>query len=299
MSILVLGTLALDSLKTPCGERKNILGGSATHFSMAARLFTEVHLSAIIGEDFPKRNIDFLRKKDIILTSLVRGKGRSFRWQGEYKGDLNTAVTLNTELGVLTGFKPVLAGRQRGIRYVFLANIDPDIQRYLLERMCRVKLAGLDSMNYWIRNKRKSLVRLLKKIDIYLANEGEAKELSGEQNIVKAARALKKIGPAMVVIKKGEHGVLFYCDRFICSLPAYPVYTVVDPTGAGDTFAGGFMGYLARAGRISEGHIRKAIAYGVTCASFNLEGFGVSRTSRLTLTEVNRRLNELKKIVNF
>ena len=299
MSIIVLGTLALDSVKTPFGERKNILGGSAAHFSLAARLFTDVHLSAVVGADFPQQYIDFLEKKGIILTSLIKSNGGSFRWQGEYKGDLNTAITISTHLGVLSIFTPTLAREQRGIEYVFLANIDPDLQRYLLERMPAVKLAGLDSMNYWISNKRKSLLKLLKKIDIYLANEGEARQLSGESNLVSAARALRKLGPPMVVIKKGEHGVLFYCDDFIYCLPAFPVEKIIDPTGAGDTFAGGFMGYLAKQRKIRESNIREAVAYGVVCASFNVEGFGLDKTSRLTMQDLNRRLNKLKEIISF
>lgn len=299
MSIIVLGTLALDTIKTPYGERQNILGGSAAHFSMAARLFTDVHLVAIVGSDFPKRYIDFLLGKDIILTSVIKARGPSFRWCGEYKNDLNTAVTLSTKLGVLSVFKPRIAQHQRNIGYIFLANIDPDIQRHLLEHMRCAKLVGLDSMNYWIRNKQKSLVRLLKKIDIYLANEDEAKELSGEHNLIKAAKTLRRMGPSMVVIKKGEHGVLFYCDKFIFSLPAYPVHRIVDPTGAGDTFAGGFMGYLAKQGRLNNSAIKKAIAYGVTCASFSVEGFGLNKTSKLGMKELNYRVNRLKKIINF
>lgn len=299
MSIIALGTLALDTVKTPYGHRQNILGGSAAHFSMAARLFTDVHLVAVIGSDFPQRYIDFLQKKGIILTSVTRNPGRSFRWKGEYKGDLNTAITLSTELGVLSVFKPCVVRHQRSIGYIFLANIDPDIQRHLLEHMYSPKLVGLDSMNYWIKNKRKSLKQLLKKIDIYLANETEAKELSGEHNLIKAAKSLRQMGPSMVVIKKGEHGVLFYGNRFIFSLPAYPVHRLVDPTGAGDTFAGGFMGYLAKQDRLKSADIKKAIAYGVTCASFTVEGFGLSRISRLNLKELNYRLHRLKKIINF
>lgn len=299
MSIIVLGTLALDTVRTPYGERKNILGGSAAHFSMVARLFTDVHLVAIVGSDFPKCYIDFLQKKGIILTSVIKVEGRSFRWQGEYKNDLNTAITLSTELGVLSIFKPRIAEYQRGIEYIFLANIDPDIQRHLLEHMDSPRLVGLDSMNYWIRNKRKSLVRLLKKIDIYLANEGEAKELSGEHNLIKAAKSIRCIGPSMVVIKKGEHGVLFYCDKFIFSLPSYPVHKIVDPTGAGDTFAGGFLGYLAKQRNLRNNNIRKAIAYGVASASFNVESFGINKTSKLTMGELNHRINKLREVINF
>lgn len=299
MSIIVLGTLALDTLKTPHAERKNILGGSATHFSMVARLFTDVHMVTIVGEDFPQRYIDFLQKKGIILASLTKSKGRSFRWQGEYKNDLNTAFTLGTELGVLSTFKPSVTDCQRNIGHIFLANIDPDIQRRLLENMRTVKLVALDSMNYWIKNKRKSLLRLLKRIDIYLANEDEIKELSAEHNLVLAAKSIRKIGPPMVVIKKGEHGVLFYCDKFIFTLPTYPVKSVVDPTGAGDSFAGGFMGYLSKRGRLGDRDIKKAIAYGVASGSFSVEGFGVEQTSRLTMKKLDKRLNELKNIINF
>lgn len=299
MSIIVLGTLALDSVRTPSGERQNILGGSAAHFSMAARLFTDVHLVAIVGSDFPKRYVGFLEKKGIILTSVVKGEGRSFRWRGEYKNDLNTAITLSTELGVLSAFKPTVARNQRGIEYIFLANIDPEIQKHLLGHMRSTKLVGLDSMNYWIRNKRESLIKLLRKIDIYLANENEAKELSGEGNLLRAAKALRKMGPSMVVIKKGEHGVLFYCDKFIFSLPAYPVHRIIDPTGAGDSFAGGFMGYLAKQRKLRGADIKKAIAFGVTCASFNVEGFGLNRTSKLTMKELNCRVNKLRECINF
>lgn len=299
MSIVVLGTLALDTVKTPHGRRENILGGSAAHFAMAARFFTDVNLVAVIGEDFPKRYIDFLKKKGVLLHSVTTDKGHSFRWHGEYKGNLGAAITINTEPGVLSVFKPMITERQRWIRYLFLANIDPDIQMYLLKNMHALKLVGLDSMNYWIRNKRESLMRLLKKVDIYLANDAEAHELSGQHNLIKAARSLRKLGPAMVVIKKGEHGVLFYCDEFIFSLPAYPVHKLIDPTGAGDTFAGGFMGYLAKVNRLKDKYIKKAIAYGVVCASFNVEGFGLKRTSDVRLEEINTRLKELRSITNY
>lgn len=299
MSILVLGAVALDTVKTPYGLRRHMLGGSAVHFAMAARLFTNVNLVAIIGKDFPSEYINFMHRKGIILTSLIKDKGATFKWEGEYKGDLNTALTLNTELGVLSVFRPVISEEQRGIEYIFLANVDPDIQRHLLQKLRRPVLTGLDSMNYWINNKRNSLLRLLKKVNIYVANDQEARSLSGESNLIKAARHLCYYGPQMVLIKKGEHGVLFYSDKFIFSLPGYPTDKVVDPTGAGDTFAGGFMGYLAKGKRINRDTIKKAIAYGTIAASFNVEDFGLNKTSRLTLGRLNGRLSRFKKIILF
>ena len=299
MSIIVLGTVALDTVKTPFGKRVNMLGGSAAHFAMAARLFTGVNLVAIIGEDFPQKHIDFLRKKGIILTSLIRSKGKTFKWQGEYKGDLNSALTLNTELGVLSAFRPTVSQGQRKIKYIFLANVDPDIQRGLLENMHSPVLVGLDSMNYWINHKRESLIKLLKKVNIYVSNDQEARSLSGEHNLIKAARCLYAYGPKMILIKKGEHGVLFYSDKFIFSLPAYPTDKVIDPTGAGDTFAGGFMGYLARVKRINVGVLKNAIAYGTITASFNVEDFGLNRTARLTMKDLRQRLREFKACVAF
>jgi sugar/nucleoside kinase (ribokinase family) len=299
MSILVLGTVALDNVKTPFGERRHILGGSAAHFSMAARLFAEVNLAAIIGEDFPEKYINFLRRKGIILTSLIRGTGKTFQWEGEYRGDLNTANTINTELGVLLTFRPVISEEQRKIKYVFLANVDPDIQKYLLEQMYSPELVGLDSMNYWINNKQKALLGLLKKVDIYVANDQEARSLSGENNLIRAARYLHACGPKMILIKKGEHGVLFLNKNFIFSMPAYPIEKVIDPTGAGDTFAGGFMGYLSLAKKINESSIKKAICYGTIAASFNVEGFGLNVTSRLKMRDLELRLAKFRKFTLF
>jgi len=309
VSIIVLGTVALDTVKTPYGVRKHMLGGSAVHFAMAARLFTNVNLVAIVGKDFPSKYIDFLHQKGIILTSLIKDKGKTFKWQGEYRGDLNTALTLNTELGVLCVFRPTVSQEQRKIKYIFLANVDPDIQRQLLKSMHSPSLVGLDSMNYWINHKRKSLLRLLKQVNIYVANDQEARALSGEANLIKAAKCLYSYGPRMILIKKGEHGVLFYSDKFtqplragagfIFSLPAYPTDKVIDPTGAGDTFAGGFMGYLTKAKKINETILKKAIAYGTVAASFNVEDFGLNKTSRLRIRDLDTRLNKFREFVLF
>jgi sugar/nucleoside kinase (ribokinase family) len=299
MSIIVLGTVALDTVKTPFGKRAQMLGGSAVHFALAARLFTPVNLVAIIGEDFPQRHIAFLRRKGLILTSLIKEKGQTFKWEGEYKGDLNTALTLDTQLGVLSAFRPRVSQRQRQIKNIFLANVDPDIQRHLLENMRSPRLVGLDSMNYWIHHKRNALLRLMKKVDIYVANDQEARTLSGEHNLIKAAQWLCSRGPKMALIKKGEHGVLFYTRDFIFSLPAYPTDKVIDPTGAGDTFAGGFMGYLSRVGKVNRRAIKRAIAFGTVAASFNVEGFGPERTNRLTLKELFGRLKQFREYILF
>jgi len=276
-----------------------MLGGSAVHFSMAARLFTKVNLVAIIGADFPQKHIDFLRSKGIVLTSLIKEKGRTFKWEGEYKGDLNTALTLNTELGVLSAFRPSVSEEQTNIRHIFLANVDPDLQRHLLNKMRSPLLVGLDSMNFWIHHKRPSLLRLLKEVDIYVANDQEARSLSGEHNLIRAAKYLRERGPRMILIKKGEHGVLFYADKFIFSLPAYPTDKVVDPTGAGDTFAGAFMGYLVKAKKVNAAALKKAIAYGTIAASFNVENFGMEKTSRFSLNDLDRRMVEFKKFVQL
>jgi sugar/nucleoside kinase (ribokinase family) len=299
MSIIVLGTVALDTVKTPYGERKQMLGGSAVHFSMAARMFTEVHLVAIVGADFPASHLDFLKRKGMILDSLIHSRGKTFKWEGSYEGDLNCALTRKTELGVLLEFCPRVAAHQRGIKNVFLANVDPDLQMNLLDCMRKPRLVGLDSMNYWIHNKRSSLMRLFKRVDIFVANDREARDLSGENNLILAAKALRRQGPEMVLIKKGEHGVILYCDKFTFVLPAFPTATVVDPTGAGDTFAGGFMGYLSRQKKLNERALKSAVAYGTIAASFNVEAFGVGKTSALTLKSLRSRLAEFKKVITF
>jgi sugar/nucleoside kinase (ribokinase family) len=300
MSIIVLGTVALDSVKTPYGSRKQMLGGSAVHFSMSCRLFTKVNLVAIVGKDFPAKHIKFLNQKGLNLSSLIQSQGKTFRWSGEYRQqDLNSALTLSTELGVLMEFKPVVCENQRCIENIFLANIDPELQENLLSCMRKRRLTALDSMNYWIHNKPKELLRILKKVDIYVANDQEARDLSLENNLIKAAKKLRSLGPKMVLIKKGEHGVLFYGGDYIFSLPAYPVDKVVDPTGAGDTFAGAFMGYLSSIRKIRPESIKKALAYGTVAASFNIEGFGTERTSRLRRKELDKRLLSFKKCFDF
>lgn len=300
MSILVLGTVALDSVRTPHGFKKNILGGSAAHFSMSARLFVPVHLVAVVGEDFPQEHIDFLKRKGVSLTSLTKDKdGKTFRWEGEYKGDLNTALTLNTHLGVLSTFKPQITLEESLIKHIFLANVDPEIQLDLLNKLRSPQLVACDSMNFWINTKKNALLKLMKKVNIFVANDGEARLLSGENNLLSAAEFILNQGPRMAVIKKGEHGVLFVSKDFMLSLPGYPVKKVVDPTGAGDTFAGGFMGYLAKMKKINLKAVAQALAYGSIAASFNIEGFGLDRTKDLTLAEVNQRLKRFKTIISF
>src|SRR3989338_8615712 len=265
MSLLVLGTVALDNVKTPSGFRRDMLGGSAAHFSMSASLFTKVHLVAIVGEDFPKEHINFLKKKGIDLDSLKIGKGKSFRWEGEYKKeDFNTALTLATELGVLMGFSPEIAPHHRAIPNIFLANIDPDIQLGLLDMLHKPKLIGLDSMNLWINHKRESLLKLMKRVDLFVANDAEARALTQESNLISAAKKLRNFGPKLIVVTKGEHGVLFYSDKVKFSFPAYPIEEVVDPTGAGDTFAGGLMGYLTKANKADAKTLKEAALYGTT-----------------------------------
>jgi len=299
MSLLVLGTVALDTVKTPFGKRVKILGGSAAHFSLAARLFTDVHLVAVVGEDFPERYIKLLKAKGINLDCLVRQKGKTFHWHGEYKGDLNSALTLGTELGVLASFRPLLLPRQEKIKYVFLANVDPDIQRHLLQGLRAPAFVGLDSMNYWIHHQRRRLLAVLKKVQLYVANDQEARDLSGETNLIKAAKYLSTLGPKMVLIKKGEHGVLFYSKNYLFALPAYPTDKVIDPTGAGDTFAGGFMGYLAKVKKLDAASIKQALAYGTVAASFNVEGFGHEQTQKLTRKDLEVRLAQFRKYANF
>lgn len=291
MKLLVSGTVALDNVKTPSGIKRLMLGGSASHFCMSASLLTDVCVSGIIGKDFPRQHLRLFEDKGIDLRSVMRSEGKTFCWSGEYKaGDLNSAITLTTELGVLKDFKPCITVAQRRIPYVFLANDDPCIQAEVLRQMDHPQFVGMDSMNLWITHKRRELRRLIQKVNFFVANDSEARMLTGETNLIKAARSLRHLGPAFIVIKKGEHGVLFFGDRYSFALPAFPVEKVVDPTGAGDTFAGGLMGFLARQGKINEAVFRKAVCYATVLASFNVQGFGVTRTAGLTMKDVQDRL---------
>lgn len=299
MALLTLGTVALDNVRTASGYRKKLLGGSAAHFSMSAHVFTDIHLVSIIGHDFPQEHLNLLEKKGVNTSSVTRSEGKTFQWEGEYKeGDYNSAITLATELGVLSTYEPKIQEAQRHIKNAFLANFDPDIQMAFLKLLKAPDFVGLDSMNLWIDIKKRSLKRLLKKVNLFVLNDGEAASLTGETNLVKAAKVLRKMGPELICIKKGEHGVYFYTDAFMFAFPAFPVERVIDPTGAGDTFAGGLMGYLTKVQRVNEKTLRKAVLYATTLASFNVEGFGVTRTATLTMPRVHQRSRQLVKFID-
>ncbi|WP_457571847.1 PfkB family carbohydrate kinase [Desulfovulcanus sp.] len=300
MSLVVMGTVALDSLKTPYGLKKDLLGGSAAHFSMSARHFTNVHLCAVIGEDFPKKHISFLKNKNINTDSLLIKKGKTFRWSGEYKPhDLNTAVTLNTTLGVIVESTPTVNARQKNIDNVFLANYDPDIQLEFLNSLNSPKFVGMDTMNLWINIKKKSVAKLMKKVHLVIVNDAEARDFTGQKNLLKAAKSLLCHGPKMVIIKKGEHGGIFYSKNHLFALPAYPLEEVIDPTGAGDTFAGGVMGYLAKSKKINSKTLIKALSYATIFSSFNVQGFGMDKTKNLTLAKVNERIKIFREFFRF
>lgn len=299
MGLLVVGSVAFDSVKTPFGEVEEVLGGSATYFSTSASFFTKVSLVAVVGEDFPNEHVRFLKSRNIDLSGLERAPGRTFRWKGEYSYRLNEAHTLDTQLNVFQSFKPKLPAAYRGHEVVFLANIDPDLQRDVLKQVKKPKIVACDTMNFWIEGKKESLIRTLKMVDILIINDGEARELSGEANLVKAAKKIMRIGPRVLIIKRGEYGVILFTGKEIFSAPAYPLESVFDPTGAGDTFAGGFMGYLAKTLDFDNANIRKAIIFGSVMASFNVEDFSLNRLKKLKYPEIEKRYREFRRLTHF
>jgi sugar/nucleoside kinase (ribokinase family) len=299
MSILVVGSVAFDSVETPFGTAEEVLGGSGTYFSTAASFFTEVSLVAAIGEDFPAEHLDFLERRGIDLQGVHASPGKTFRWKGRYGFDLNEAQTLETHLNVFETFRPRLASGHEHSEFVFLANIDPELQLEVLQQVQRPRLVACDTMNFWIAGKREALIRTLAHVDLLVINEGETRQLANEPNLVKAARTILAMGPRILVIKRGEYGVLMATEHSLFSTPAYPLEAVFDPTGAGDTFAGGMMGYLANCKDLSEASLRKAIVFGTIMASFNVEEFSLNRLRTLTYREIEDRYRRFRLLTEF
>ncbi len=299
MGILAVGSVAFDSVRTPSGFREEILGGSATYFSVAASYFAPVSLVAVVGEDFPDSHVIFFQRMGIDTSGLQRRAGRTFRWKGEYESDLNTARTLETQLNVFAEFSPCMRSEHRSLDFLFLGNIDPDLQRSVLEQMQRPKVVACDTMNYWINHKPDSLRKTLSLIDVLIINDAETKQLAGESNVIRAARRVLSLGPSRVVVKRGEYGALMISGSTIFGTPAFPVEEVVDPTGAGDSFAGGFMGCLAGVGSCDEGAMRKAMVFGSVMASFNVSAFGPERLGDLTYPEIEARFHEFRRMTCF
>ncbi|MDD5656137.1 MAG: PfkB family carbohydrate kinase [Elusimicrobia bacterium] len=292
-SIVVVGSIALDSVRTLWGESNEALGGSAVYFSLAASHFARVSVVGVVGRDFPREHRHMLAEKGIDLGGLKVLPGRTFRWVGKFGRDLSDAKTLSTQLNVFSKFRPRLDAQQRKARVVFLANIDPDLQAGVLDQMRSPALVACDTMNYWIASKPEALRRLLARVTIFFVNEEEAKQLSGQPNALRAARAISQWGPRVVIVKKGEHGALMKAGERFYAFPAYPVESVKDPTGAGDTFAGGFMGYLASSGAYDDvRHLKRAMLYGATLASFNVEDFSTRRLENLRRESLDGRFSE-------
>ncbi len=303
MSILAVGSVAYDAVKTPFGEAEEILGGAATYFSVSASFFTDVALVACVGDDFRAEDEAFLKSRDIDLRGLERLAGKTFRWAGEYGYDLNEAKTLDTQLNVFAEFRPKIPAEYRDKLFVFLGNIDPTLQRGVLSQVRKPRMVACDTMNYWISGSFKSLLETLKRVDVLLINDAETRQLAGEANLVKAARKILGWGPETLVVKRGEYGVLMFRrdgqGLSVFGTPAYPLEAVFDPTGAGDTFAGGFMGYLAGSGRTDSEAMRQAIVFGSVMASFNVEKFSLDRLRDLTFTEIRLRYREFQEMTRF
>ena len=299
MSILVVGSVAYDTVETPFGRAERVLGGSASFFSVAASFFTPVNLVGVVGNDFGEEQIATFRGRPIDLEGLERMDGKTFHWQGKYSYDLNSRDTICTDLNVFEFFQPKIPARYRGSEVVFLGNIDPVLQRGVLEQVDRPRIVACDTMNFWISGKAEELRKTLAKVQVLLVNDAEARELSGEWNLVKAARAIRAMGPRTVVLKKGEHGVLMFDGEDAFAAPAFPLETVFDPTGAGDTFAGGFLGYLAGCPTADGAALRRAIVMGSTLASFCVEAFSLDRLLRLTRPEIDERYRRFRDLTAF
>lgn len=299
MSILVVGSVAFDSVETPFGKVDEVLGGSGTYFSTSASFFSDISLVAVVGEDFPSEHLEFLKQRNVDLEGVQVVPGKTFRWKGEYGYDLNEAKTLDTQLNVFEHFRPKLPESYRDAEFVFLGNIDPELQLEVLSQVRNPKLVACDTMNFWISGKRESLVKTLAKVDILMINESEVRQLASEANLIKAAQTILAMGPKTIVIKRGEYGALMFSEHTIFSAPAYPLEAVFDPTGAGDTFAGGFMGYLAANQNLSDASVRQAIIFGSVMASFTVEDFSLNRLKNLEYREIEERFRRFKLLTEF
>jgi sugar/nucleoside kinase (ribokinase family) len=299
MSILVVGSVAFDTVETPFGRAERVLGGSASFFAVAASFFVPVNLVGVVGTDFGEKQLAAFAGRNIDLEGLERANGLTFLWEGKYSHDLNSRETIRTDLNVFEFFKPRIPAAYRSSEVVFLGNIDPVLQREVLDQVSKPRIVACDTMNFWISRKAEDLRKTLAKVDVLLVNDAEARELSGEWNIVKAARAIRAMGPHTLVIKKGEHGVLMFSEAGSFAAPAFPLEDVFDPTGAGDTFAGGFLGYLAGAGGARDQELRRAIIMGSTLASFCVEAFSLDRLLTLTRTEIDARFRQFLELTRF
>ena len=297
--LLVVGSVALDTVRTPFGEVAEVLGGSATYFSTAASYFTSVDLIAVVGQDFPEQHVKFLQNRGIDLAGLERRAGATFRWKGEYSHQLNEARTLDTRLNVFETFRPKIPPHYRAPEVLFLGNIDPELQLDVLQQVKRPALVACDTMNFWINGKQDALWKVLERIDVLLINDGEARALGGDPNLVKVARKILARGPKHLIIKRGEYGVLLFNEKQVFGAPAYPLEEVRDPTGAGDTFAGGFLGYLAATGNRSDEALRQAIIFGSVMASFTVEAFSLDRLKILDYKEIEERFRSFKRLTHF
>lgn len=297
--LLVVGSVALDTIEAPAGKRDEILGGSASFFSAAASYFAPPSLIAVVGEDFPEEHVALLRSRGVDLAGLERVTGATFRWTGRYSQDLNQRTTLDTQLNVFADFRPRIPAAWRAPELLFLANIQPALQLDVLSQVERPRLVAMDTMNLWIDTQREALGEVLRRVDLLVINDEEARMLAGESarhNLHRAARAIFAMGPKTVIVKRGDSGALLFHDSGIFAAPAYPLDEVVDPTGAGDCFAGGFMGYLARAGRLDAQSVRRAMIYGSVMASFSVEAFSLERLSRLDFGEIEERFKAFLRL---
>jgi cytidine kinase len=299
MSVLIVGSTALDSIKTPKAENPRLLGGSASHAGVAASFFGRVNLVGVVGDDFPKRYIQLYERHRIDLEGLQRLPGKTFHWSGEYELNMNNRRTLATELGVFETFTPELPTAYQATPFVLLANIAPALQSHVLDQMRRPRFVAADTMDLWLNVAMPDLLKLLKRLDAFVLNDSEAKQLTGEDNVLGALKKIHRLGPKYVIIKQGSHGSILSSPRGLFLCPAYPLAKVVDPTGAGDSFVGGMMGYLAAAKGPVDNHIRRAMAYGSVVASFCCEGFGLQRTAKITRAQIDRRLKELERLTRF
>ena len=298
MSLVVVGSIAFDAVKTPFGERERMLGGSAVHFSLSASFFTDVRVVGPVGDDFGDEEYGVLHGRGVNTDDIehVEG-GRTFFWQGHYEYDLNQAHTDDTQLNVFGDFQPKLSDESKQAETLFLANIQPDLQREVREQCTGARVAGLDSMNLWIETTRDSLVRTIGGVDIVFMNDAEIRMLTEQPNLVRATQQVREMGPSIVVAKQGEYGAALFSDDGFFALPAYPLETVMDPTGAGDSFAGGFLGYLdSQGGSLDDATLRRAMTYGSVLASFNVEEFGTERVARLTREEIDERYDEFRRM---